>query len=92
MDAGNFATRGLDLSGSAALRERINVQTRVCAVELRTNRGVLVHIDITELGLDLVVFVEISAHVEMLRKYADLGISARHRKIPGLFTAFRIGG
>ena len=34
---------------------------RECHLEgLRTNRGVLAHIDITELGLDLVVFVEIS--------------------------------
>ena len=73
------------------MRERIKVQTRVRAVELRTNSGVLMHIDIAKLSLDLDVLVEISADIEMLRNYADLGISAWHRKIHGLFTAFRVG-
>jgi hypothetical protein len=49
-------------------------------------------IDVAKLSLDLDVVVEISPRIEMLRNYADLGISAWHGKIHGLFTAFRVGG
>src|SRR5262249_39692435 len=35
---GNLATSGLDLVRSAPLRERMNIETRVGAVELRTDR------------------------------------------------------
>jgi hypothetical protein len=49
-------------------------------------------INIAELSLDLDVLVEISPHIEMLRNYADLGISAWHRMIHGLLSAFRVGG
>jgi hypothetical protein len=49
-------------------------------------------IDIAKLSLNLAVLVEISPRIKMLRNYADLGISAWHRKIHGLFAAFRVGG
>src|SRR5262249_659098 len=73
---GNLATSGLDLVRSAPLRERMNVQTRIGAVELRTGRSVLVHINVAKRGLDLVVLVGISAKVKMLGNDAGLGISA----------------
>jgi hypothetical protein len=90
--AGSLATRRLNLFGSGSLRQRIDVQTRIRAVELRTNSGVLMHIDIAKLSLDLDVLVKISPGVEMFRNYADLGISARQWKIHGLFTALRVSG
>ena len=49
-------------------------------------------IDATELSLDLDVLVEIFTRIEMLGNYANLGVSAWHRKIHGLFTARGVDG
>jgi hypothetical protein len=72
------------------LRERVKIDTRVRAVELRTNCGVRVLIDIAKLGFDRDIPVRISATNEMLGNYADLGISAWYRKIHDFFAALKV--
>jgi len=73
------------------LRKRIKIETRVRAVEFRTNCGVRIPIYIAKLGLDLGILVGIFATYEMLGNYADLGISACYREIHDLLTALKVG-
>src|SRR5262245_58241118 len=90
VSTGNVAARGLDLLESASLRERIDVQTRIRAVELRTNSGVATHIYVAKLCLDRDVLLGISGTIEMLGNDADLGGTVRHWNIDNPFTALPV--
>jgi hypothetical protein len=73
------AASGRAVAFLRSTRKRIEVETRLRAVELRTDGGVLLHIDIAKLSLNLAVLVEVLPHVEMRRGRKAQGADAKRK-------------
>src|ERR1700676_272977 len=79
LGARRLAMSRLDLLWSESRRQRVEVQTRIRAVRLWTNRGVRIFVDATKLTFCFEIVVGIYGAGKMLRDDADLGAAARGR-------------